>query len=289
MRWYGPSDPVSLSDIRQAGCSGVVTALHHVPNGEAWSVEEIVKRKKEIEQAGMVWNVVESVPVHEAIKTQRGNFEIYIRNYMATIRNLSQCGIHVVTYNFMPVLDWTRTDLSYTTEDGSKALRFDLSELAAFDLFLLQRNNANAEYSEKIAVKAKERYAQMSESEKTTLQKNIIAGLPGSEEGYSLAQLQDALSAYQNIDEKVLRSHLQYFLEKIIPVAEECGVVMAIHPDDPPFSILGLPRVIKNEQDIDELIKHLPSRHNGLCFCTGSFGVDPKNDLSAMIKKYSER
>ncbi|MFA5832774.1 MAG: mannonate dehydratase [Bacteroidota bacterium] len=289
MRWFGPTDVVSLRDIRQAGCSGIVTALHHIPNGEVWSIEEIQKRKNEIEKAGMVWNVVESVPVHEAIKTHQGNYELYIQNYITTIRNLAQCGIEVITYNFMPVLDWTRTDLSYEVEDGSKALRFDLSELAAFDLFMLQRHDAQKDYSEEIVAKAKTRFSVMSESAKSILQKNIIAGLPGSEEGYSLSQFREALSAYQNIDETTLRNHLEYFLIKVIPVAEECGIVMAIHPDDPPFKILGLPRVIKNEQDVDKLVKNIPSIANGLCFCTGSFGVDPNNDLLKMIKKYSER
>ncbi|MFA6467825.1 MAG: mannonate dehydratase [Bacteroidota bacterium] len=289
MRWFGPSDPVSLKDIRQAGCTGVVTALHHIPNGEVWSVDEIKKRKDEIERAGMRWEVVESVPVHEAIKTQHSGFDQYIDTYITTLRNLAECGIRIITYNFMPVLDWTRTDLNYEVEDGSKALRFDLAELAAFDLFMLQREHAEDDYSEKIKRNAQERFKTMSEYQKTVLQKNIIAGLPGSEEGYSLEQFRKTLSTYRSITETVLRDHLHYFLGKIIPVAEEAGILMAIHPDDPPFPILGLPRVLKNEQDVDLLIQAVPSRSNGVCFCTGSFGVDPKNDLPAMIKKFADQ
>jgi len=288
-RWFGPDDAVTLAEIRQAGATGVVTALHDIPCGETWPVAAIMERKKLIENAGLVWNVVESVNVHESIKTASKARGIYINNYQQTLKNLAECGIHTVCYNFMPVLDWTRTHLAYQVYDGSFALRYDAVALAAFELYLLKRKGAEEIYSEEVKSKAQDYFNSLANSEKATLQQTIMAGLPGTDEVFTPEEFRKHLEVYKEIDAARLRENLICFLNQIMPVAEEYDVKMCIHPDDPPFPILGLPRIVCNENDLKTLMEAVPIYHNGITFCTGSLGGRGDNDLPGMIERLGDR
>lgn len=288
-RWFGPTDPVTLADIRQTGAEGVVSALHDVANGDVWSEQRIAEHKALIEAHGLRWSVVESVPVHEDIKTRTGPFERYLDNYRSTLINLARQGITTVCYNFMPVLDWTRTDLAFTLPDGTRALRFDHIAFAAFELYILKRPGALQSYSANDQEAAKQAFLSMSEAQKQRLTANIIAGLPGAEEGYTLAEFQQQLDRYRGVNSEVLRQHLKRFLQAVIPTCEQVGIRLAIHPDDPPRPILGLPRVVSTLADMDWLSEAVPSPCNGFTLCTGSYGVRADNDLVKMIKTHRDR
>ena len=287
-RWYGPKDTVSLQDIRQAGAQGIVTALHEVPHGETWSLHDIQERKAIIEAAGLTWRVVESVAVHEDIKTRTGPYERRLENYRQTLRNLAACGIRTVCYNFMPVLDWTRTALDYRVADGSLALRFDWTDLAAFDLFLLKRKGAEDDYGEAVAKAAEERFRKYDAAQKELLSENVLMGIPG-ESGVDMETLRHSIDTYKNIGADGLRDNLAYFLSAIMETCEETGIRMTIHPDDPPFPILGLPRVVSTQDDLTDLLKRVDHPANGICYCTGSLGAGRENDLVAILRAVGSR
>jgi mannonate dehydratase len=287
-RWFGPSDPVTLQAIAQTGATGIVNALHHIPAGEEWSQEEILTRKAMIEAAGLRWSVVESVNIHESIRIAGAERDSYIQKYINTLKNLAQAGLYVVCYNFMPVLDWTRTNLDYRLANGASALRYDAPALAAFDLYILKRPEALQEFTAEQQQAAKTYFDGLSDDEKTQLTNIIMAGLPGTDDVFTIEEFKVHLKKYEHIDAKVLKQHMAYFLQAIIPDAEKLGIKMCVHPDDPPFSILGLPRVVSTEQDLHDVVNACPSPSNGLTYCTGSLGANPANDLPGIIERLGQ-
>ncbi|MCX6133193.1 MAG: mannonate dehydratase [Ignavibacteriales bacterium] len=288
-RWFGPQDPIKLDEVKQTGATGIVTALHHVPAGEQWTVEEIMKRKREIESAGLRWSVAESLPVHEGIKTNNMNCGRLVENYKISLSNLGRCGVETVCYNFMPVLDWSRTDLGVEFKDGSITSKFESRVFAAFDLHILKREGAEADYTEDEARNARQYFDTLSERQRDALVQTVLLGFPGSGEAYTLAQLKDALHMYDSIGENELRHNLTRFLKEIVPVAEESGVRLAIHPDDPPFPLLGLPRIVSNKRDVEQILAAYDSTSNGITLCTGSFGAGMKNDLQELTELFAPR
>jgi mannonate dehydratase len=288
-RWFGPRDPVSLKEIKQTGATGIVTALHHIPAGEIWTSEEIIKRKQAIEAEGFQWSVAESIPVHEDIKKRNGDYRRFIENYKASIRNLGRCGVDTICYHFMPVLDWSRTDLRVEFKDGSITTKFETKALAAFDIFILKRSNAEKNYTEDQVRSARQYYEGLSENQKEKLIQTVLLGFPGSGEAYTLEQLRSALSGYDAIGNKEVRESLHYFLKEIIPAAEESNVLMAIHPDDPPWPLLGLPRIVSNQQDLERILNAVDSSSNGITLCTGSLGASKKNNLVEIAQKFADR
>ena len=287
-RWFGPNDPVTLQDVKQTGAVGIVTALHHIPHGEVWPYEEIIERKNLIESYGLTWDVVESVTIHEEIKTKSGDYEKWINQYKESLSNLAKAGLRVITYNFMPVNDWTRTNLDYVMPDGSKALYFNWVDLAVFDLYILKRNNSEKDYSPAILSEAKKRYAEYSEKALNDLAGVVMFGIPG-EEKITVEAMRKKLARYDHITSADLRNNLVYFLQQITPLCDDLGLELAIHPDDPPCDILGLPRIVKNQEDLEYILNAVPNKSNGICFCTGSLGANPDNDLPAMAKTLGNR
>ncbi|WP_111706223.1 mannonate dehydratase [Lutibacter citreus] len=288
-RWFGINDQVKLSDIKQAGATGVVTALHHISNGEVWEVEEIKKVKDTIENAGLEWSFIESIPIHEDIKLRKGDYLQRIENYKKSIQNIAKCGVKNVCYNFMPVLDWTRTQLFWELKDGSTALRFDKVEMAAFEKYIMKRVGVEKDYAPEILELAKDKFFKMTSEEKQSLEDSILKGLPGTVDDLTIPVFKEMIAQYEHISHKDLKANLSYFLNEVIPVAEENGVKMAIHPDDPPFDIMGLPRIIKSEADLEDLVNFIDSPSNGITFCTGSLGANPNNDLPKMIEKFADK